>query len=325
MGQAKKKHTISPEIHSKDITQWLFEKQWHLTDEYFEVRNYLLQNTKPAEQVCAFCGFPDGRFLEVHHCDNDHENWNEDNLVLACSLCHRLHHWGWIAVEQLGDLQFIKQPDLPDISEYSLKPQTIDNLEYLSLLQRFHLLSSCRSKEENEVFIAASPLTHQQKDNNLSYTSSLDNQYQMNRILDLLEDFEKEKLAAVENKDGADDIRKKIKNVFEQVRERIYPTQRADDLFLRHPIGLADLLDGLCRSEANHVAKNGGVDNAPFKQFNNNQREQQYGLFFIVFNENIFHPFSPQLNYSFEERMAYYKAYGFGQLDRLDKIYHDFA
>lgn len=44
--------------------------------------------------TCQFCLFRSGKWMEVHHLDDDHHNNDPNNLVTACSWCHACHHIG---------------------------------------------------------------------------------------------------------------------------------------------------------------------------------------------------------------------------------------
>ena len=52
---------------------------------------------------------------EVFHLDGDHDNWAIDNLVTACTLCHRVQHLGRVTVGQEQVLIW-----LPDMSQAAL-------------------------------------------------------------------------------------------------------------------------------------------------------------------------------------------------------------
>ena len=75
--------------------------------------------------TCQYCGFVSvpsmartvkagsldaSGYLETHHLSGDHNDNNKKNLVLACPLCHQLHHIG-IALRQNKGM-FIWFPDI---------------------------------------------------------------------------------------------------------------------------------------------------------------------------------------------------------------------
>lgn len=115
------------------LEDWRDERRAHTTKEYMLARAQMI-NAYPSDMLitCHFCGFPDDRFLELHHKDGNHKNYAPENLVLACSCCHRLHHLGWIATENLGRLSFIPQ-------EKSSPDKVLPLLEMINLFQFYKL------------------------------------------------------------------------------------------------------------------------------------------------------------------------------------------
>lgn len=78
--------------------------------------------------TCAGCKYQalqgQGAHMDVHHADDDHHNNRDENLVLACHLCHPYQHVGEIARrtdiggEGLGKLTLIAT--IPEISAADL-------------------------------------------------------------------------------------------------------------------------------------------------------------------------------------------------------------
>lgn len=80
---------------------------------------------KEHKHKCYFCGFLDKKFIEIHHKNGDHENNTKENLVPACTLCHRQHHLLWLSQNnqaQLGsaNLDFLPQVELNHIQRISI-------------------------------------------------------------------------------------------------------------------------------------------------------------------------------------------------------------
>ena len=74
---------------------WRREIKLHQSNDYIEAMNSL---DLDEHSSCYFCGAQDGPYLELHHLDGDHTNFDMDkNVVLACSMCHRYHHLGLLA------------------------------------------------------------------------------------------------------------------------------------------------------------------------------------------------------------------------------------
>ena len=59
---------------------------------------------KKYENTCCYCGFKAEKWQEVHHVDGNHRNNAEDNLVVACRLCHLCHHLGYVGSRDMGAL-----------------------------------------------------------------------------------------------------------------------------------------------------------------------------------------------------------------------------
>lgn len=121
---------------------WQREKSLHTTDEYFDWRAKRL-NAVPAGHwaTCYFCGFPDDIFLELHHLNGNHKDYSDENLVFACSLCHRLHHLGWVGTENLGKLIYLPPFDTEKSGlKTNLPIGQTPKMELVNLLQRYLML-----------------------------------------------------------------------------------------------------------------------------------------------------------------------------------------
>ena len=84
-----------PSLRLSMQPDWRLEINLHKTPEYQHAMSRLALDDSCS---CYFCGAKDGPYLELHHLDGDHSNFDMDkNVVLACSMCHRYHHLGLLA------------------------------------------------------------------------------------------------------------------------------------------------------------------------------------------------------------------------------------
>lgn len=95
------------------------------------------QVKKKANYKCHFCDFKDNKYLEIHHLDGNHFNNEMNNLVAACTLCHRQHHLLWLSINNhaelgLGKLNFLPQTELNHIQRIAIVKSNDE--EYSSLL-----------------------------------------------------------------------------------------------------------------------------------------------------------------------------------------------
>lgn len=120
----------------KDI---LHEKSWHMTDMYFNTLNSI-NNLEDCQ--CCFCGYNDGRFLELHHIDGDHTNYSTDNLDTICSLCHRTLHLGWAMMDNCANLGFLNQE--------SSTPVPVD-FSFFNILARIYVLIKYSGREHKQL------------------------------------------------------------------------------------------------------------------------------------------------------------------------------
>lgn len=160
---------------------WQNERKLHSTHKYMVARANLM-NSYPNDKrmTCYFCGFPDGKFLELHHLDGNHDNNNSENLVLACSCCHRLHHLGWIASSNLGRMTFLPQP--------SNGRHPVGLLESLNLFQFYKLSQGFRHNSQQVNSLSSYPIgSVYSETRTLVGSSALGNNY-ANQLL-----FEKKK------------------------------------------------------------------------------------------------------------------------------------
>lgn len=69
--------------------------------------------SKKFKYTCQYCGWVDPEFNEVSHLNEDHSDHREENLVLACPLCHQCLHLGQISSSDGGKM--IWAPELSQI------------------------------------------------------------------------------------------------------------------------------------------------------------------------------------------------------------------
>lgn len=97
--------------------------QWREQDENSESADAEFRTVRPRvlerdNHSCRFCGFRDpkgGKYIQVHHRDDDHHNNRMDNLVTACMHCHAVFHIG-----RWGGLKEAVLIDLPELQQWQL-------------------------------------------------------------------------------------------------------------------------------------------------------------------------------------------------------------
>lgn len=65
--------------------------------------------------VCYYCDFKSDKFQEIHHLDNDPNNYDHSNLVTVCPFCHQCYHLNIVGNSDSGRLIW-----LPEISQQEL-------------------------------------------------------------------------------------------------------------------------------------------------------------------------------------------------------------
>ena len=65
--------------------------------------------------TCYYCGFQSDEYQEIHHLNDDHNNYNENNLVTICPLCHQSHHLNSAFVNKGAELIY-----LPELTQQEL-------------------------------------------------------------------------------------------------------------------------------------------------------------------------------------------------------------
>lgn len=77
-----------------------------------KVRDSILNRDK---HTCQCCGWKSKDFQEIHHIDHNHDNFNENNLITTCPLCHQVFHLPSISALKGGSIIW-----LPEISQEML-------------------------------------------------------------------------------------------------------------------------------------------------------------------------------------------------------------
>lgn len=67
------------------------------------------------EHTCRCCGFVSSKYQEIHFIDNNHKNFNEDNLATTCIFCHQCFNMENVAEMRSGVLIW-----LPEIEQARL-------------------------------------------------------------------------------------------------------------------------------------------------------------------------------------------------------------
>lgn len=65
--------------------------------------------------TCQYCSFQSGKYQEIHHLDGDHNNFNKNNLVTVCPLCHQVHHIDSVSLTRGGYIGIV-----PELSQESI-------------------------------------------------------------------------------------------------------------------------------------------------------------------------------------------------------------
>lgn len=272
------------------------EKLVHCTEQYLSQlkaqRAVLKKNS-----VCCFCGFPDGRFLELHHVNGNHLDYSSGNLKLICTLCHRLQHLGWVGVANLGKIIYL--PSLMDHKKQRFW------LEPFNHVQRFYLMQEYLSSDERHR-LSIMPLT-----NNLSELVSLLKTQDVDaKYLDDKEERAKylqdvEKISAAEEGDKAKVILE-VKEDREARLKKIEELGTGNDFADLHVLDLVSILQASGKKA----------------DFLKQQSDGEHGRMSIIFNNSVFEPFEPNPDYSLRERMNYYRKLNYFSASGLQKVMH---
>lgn len=96
-------------IYKNDLILSASKKSWQVSSVHGTEADK--KNLKIIEKVfkrdkytCFFCNFKSERFQEIHHLDDNHSNYNEDNLVTVCPLCHQSFHLNTVSITKGGTI-----------------------------------------------------------------------------------------------------------------------------------------------------------------------------------------------------------------------------
>ncbi|MGP9666561.1 hypothetical protein [Psychrobacter sp. AOP31-A1-22] len=296
---------------------WRTEINLHTTPRYLKRMHNLRNNHETFS--CYFCGFPDGPFLEIHHLDHDHENYQQDNLKAVCTLCHRLQHLGWVGIKSQGKL--IHLPSDLLAAQNSPDGSPAWSLEVFNLVQRFYLMSSYLSAEQQKK-LESLPLKKsiqrlldgfKRRNFELSY-----NDIQTTKA----ERLEKQKELQDMNKEQKDEY---FKEQLEKSKNAQTKNKAPDDVsFLSGELHIIDLVDALCEEYAAYESSNprerARVN--PTDNFFATQKSGTDGRLTVWFNQSVFEPFESNAEYTLKDRLDYYNDLDYFSPQGITRILH---
>lgn len=315
----------TPQLYQGEVNElsismqmdWRNEMKMHLSDEYLDALDLL----REYESSCYFCGFVDGRYMEVHHLNGDHTDFRPENQVPACTLCHRTQHIGWIGVKNHGSLAFI--PNNVKTPSEEISP----SVAIFNQLQRFYLLKEYYDEETKEEL------------SKLVLYSSLENTVLNNKRIVMTQSYfdylqEKEVLkqrerdagigvvdAAVAEQDSVagDNAVSKESNFSEYSDESVeLNADGGSDPIINLASGsLLDVVVSLGEISNNHTGK---PEDDPALKFLNEQMTSKHGRFVVLFNATVLEPFEPYAKYDFYERIRYYLGLDYFNPKRMSSV-----
>ncbi|MBO6225152.1 MAG: HNH endonuclease [Psychrobacter sp.] len=282
---------------------WRNEMKIHLSERYLEE----LDEIRKELNACYFCGFVDGKYMEAHHLDGDHDNFDSKNIVPCCTLCHRVQHIGWIGVKNHGSLVFI--PNNIKTPSEEIAP----SVAIFNQLQRFYMLQDYYDQETKDDL------------SNIVLFSSLENTVLNNKRIVMTKSYAeylegKEVLKQLE-RDGAGVSREDaaVAEKDELTGDSLVATEVGfgdnDDMTEMNSDGsnesilnlasasLLDVVVSLGDIDKEHEGKS---EDNPALKFLQEQKTSKHGRFMVLFNPTVFEPFEPYADYTFYERIAYY-------------------
>lgn len=143
----KKVYEEKLENYTKELEKYEKEVEKIKTNNLLNEIHKLIK--KKYNYTCHFCKFQDKKFIEIHHLDSNHFNNNPENLVPACTLCHRQHHLLWLSVcddAEIGvaNIDYLTQTELNHLQRIAIVMK--DNPEYEGLLGKDGKLGSLLSQ-----------------------------------------------------------------------------------------------------------------------------------------------------------------------------------
>lgn len=66
---------------------------------------------KRDKHTCQYCGFKSKKYMEIHHIDHNHNNFDEKNLTTCCPLCHQCFHLPTVEAYKGGKMIWL--PEIP--------------------------------------------------------------------------------------------------------------------------------------------------------------------------------------------------------------------
>ncbi len=300
---------------------WRNEMRIHLDDRYLDELN----NIRQTESACYFCGFIDGKYMEVHHLSGDHSDWSKSNIVPCCTLCHRVNHLGWVGVKNHGSLGFIPNNVTTPSEEDS------PSIALFNQLQRFYLLKDFYGHDDQEIL------------KNISLFSSLENVVLNNKRIIMTKSYNayliKKELDKIKKRETAGLSADAIK---EAEKEGVVGDEAVEEILnldgdaidnrvsingtksgkRRNAINLASgsLLDLVVSIGDTYKEHDGKEDENPALCFFKEQETTEYGKFVVLFNTTVFEPFEPYADYDFNERIRYYLSLDYFNLKKMGSI-----
>lgn len=282
---------------------WRNEIKIHTTDQYLDH----LYRLREKETACHFCGFRDFTYMEVHHLDADHDNFDPSNLVPACTLCHRIHHIGWVGVKNHGQLVFI--PNAINDSSEEIAP----SVALFNHLQRVFILKDELSDEAQELMenaalfktLEGTVLNNKRLVMNQSYSEYLQKKRDL-KEKELQAGFsDNDKAVEAQDKITGDEAATTTLSLTGDYKASFDPNNDdSQDNALDLASGsILDLVVSLGDIYSEHKGK---IEDNPALQFLEDQKKSNHGRFMVLFNPSVFEPFEPYASYSFEDRIRDY-------------------
>lgn len=274
------------------------EKQLHLTDEYLALLESARLNITDND-VCCFCGFPDGKFLELHHDDDDHTNNHPDNFSFICTLCHRLKHLGWVGAENLGKIFYVPKPTNLKENESAMW------LEPINIIQRFYMMKDYLTLEQKERLLV------------MPLSENINGMLTAMKRQDVNDNYLEARAAKARRAEEIEELRntsaeekQKVAAAIDERRKKRVSNVQEESYF--HDLHLLDLLQAI--ADSGDMIK---------QQFLKIQASGQQGRMTVWFNPSVFAPFEPNADYTLQDRLNHYHEMGMFTAEGLSRIMHN--